>query len=239
MNLKCKAYTWDKTLAGSDGVYSVSEWSTTRRAQELADTYRDSTDENYKKTIQSRPDKVLLTNAICKTLDFGSVKSVGEIGGVPYMQARQIVEKYPSLKYLATDQDAASNDVLARVPMLSKLNIQTFDAKQGDLSLFDDCDWIITFAVDYALDDEDIMRLLGYLRDKRKTWLLFSVSIAGLPRYLRLRAGFLQRALIGRPQRFHGWERSIGWFSSACDSFGLHLEDRGKIGGYRLLWISP
>lgn len=226
-------------LAGSDGVYSVDEWSTTRRARELAAVYSDPTDESYRRTIQSRPDKVDLTHRLCQAIDFSKVRTIGEIGGAPYMQARQIVEAYPALKYLATDQDSASNNLLSQVPMLGKLDIRTFNVKRDDLSLLDDCDWLITFAVDYALEDNDIMRLLEYVHDRRKTWLMLSVSIADLPRYLRLRLGFLYRQLIGRPQRFHGWERSMGWFATTCETLGLRLEDKGRIGAYRVLLMSP
>jgi hypothetical protein len=238
VRLKCKSYTWDQNLAGTDGVYSTREWSTARRALELADIYRAPTDEHYRGVIRARPDKTALVSALFKELDFSSVGAIGEIGGAPYIQAHQITEKFPSLRYLATDQDEASNAVLSRVPMLSRLDIRNFNVKTDDPAIFDECDWLITFAVDYALSDEELARLLTYVRNKRKSWALLSVSIANLPKYLRLRAGFLQRKLTGTPQRFHGWSRSIDWYHAICRSTGVRLEVRGDFDGYRLLWIS-
>jgi hypothetical protein len=238
MKLRCKAFTWDDVLTGSDGVFSATEWGRTRQAKELAVVYRESSDENYRKVIAARPDKTELTKRLCRVLDFNAVHCVGEIGGAPYIQAQQIVGAHPGLRYLATDQDAGSNAVLSRVPMLRALEISTFDVKRDDLSHFDDAQWLITFAVDYALEDEDIVRVLHYLRKKKKSWALLSVSILDPPRYLRLHAGSAYRVLTGRKQRFHGWERSVDWFRAACEPLGLKLEDRGKLHGYHLLWIS-
>jgi hypothetical protein len=238
VRLKCRTYTLDPARVGGDGVYSVAEWGAARRAAELAELYDEPTDDNYRNVLNRNPEKVEAARQVCQHLDFDTIRSIGEMGGAPYIQALEIASTFPNLRYLATDHDEESNGVLARVPLLSGLTIRTFSATDGDLSIFDECDWLISFAVDYALTDDALMRILKYVRDTGKIWALFSVSIIGVAKYLRLHAGFAQRRLRRIPQRFHGWSRSVDWYREAARSAGLRLDSRGQIGPYELLWIT-
>jgi hypothetical protein len=220
-------------------VFAATEWGESRRVHALKDVYREPNDSNFLKMLTDNQEKVAAATLLEQSLEFWKIKAIGEIGGAPYLQAFQITRDYPHLNWLATDQDADTNRALSNVPLLSRLRIKTFDAKGGDLSIFDECDWLISFAVDYALKDEEIIRIFNYLKQNRKPWALLSVSVIDFLRYLRLHAGFLKREVFGEPQRFHGWARSVGWYRDAARAAGLSVHDRGKVGSYRLLWIFP
>ncbi len=239
MILRTKLYTFDANLMNSDGIYSPHDWSSTRRSAELAAVYKSPTDENYQIAVTARPDKVKLTKALCDVIDFSKYSDVGEIGGAPYIQASLIKTTARHLNYIATDHDAQTNSVLQKVPMLRSLEIKTFSARSGDYTMFDTCQLILSFAVDYALTDNDIARLLAYLSSSGKSWAMLSVSVADFPRFVRLKLGFVWRTLLRRPQRFHGWARSVDYYRRAARNAGMTVREREPIGGYRFLWFSP
>ena len=238
MLLKCPTYTCLPHGSGRDGVLRSSDWSADRRAHQLAAVYRQPTDRAYAAVIAGEPMKADAATALCRALDFRSIASVGEIGGAPYIQAVSILSAFPHLRYIGTDFDGPSNEALAKVPMLAPVTIRTLDVIGGDLAVFDPCDWLVSFAVEYALPDDTIMRLLSYVHSERKSWALLTPNVIGVPQYVRLRAGYLKRLILRTPQRCHGWARSYDWFAAACARTSLTLRYRGRCGAYRLLWIS-
>ena len=69
---------------------------------------------------------------------------------------------------LLTDYDYGSCELLKSVSYFSSIELQPFDAKKDDYNIFNGCDLLTSWGVDYALSDEDILKLFNSSSDLGK-----------------------------------------------------------------------
>ena len=81
------------------------------------------------------------------------------------------------LRFLLTDFDKMSCQSLRKLERFSNFEINFFDAKLDEYKMFQDCDLLTMWAVDYALDDCDLLRLFKYIKETNKTLLLASMDV--------------------------------------------------------------
>tara|TARA_B100001564_G_scaffold353681_1_gene363048 strand:+ start:376 stop:1155 length:780 start_codon:yes stop_codon:yes gene_type:complete len=214
-------FTYDKSVIGRDGVYSFKEWHKTRKANDKL--FSLPSDRNYRKSSYLEFKKVTSASNLCKNFDFSGFKKLGDIGGVPFYQALVISDFYPNLQMLLTDYDHDSCELLKSVSYFSSFKIQSFNAKEDNYNLFKECDILTCWGVDYALDDQDILKLFNYIKEKNKTLLIATIDvdynygvyitkqIIKIKRIIKTLINLVVRKNIGK-HRFHGRLRNAKYF---------------------------
>jgi hypothetical protein len=245
LRLKEPVYTEDPNLLTGAGVYSAEEWSSSRRKGAVLcgrDGSQYDNDHKYLEYIfHIESMKVLSAICLASHFDFGKYDRVIEIGCGDMPQALVVKNMFPDLQYLATDYDPY---VIARCSDLSILkNIEkaVFDASGPNLDVIEGCELLLSWGVDYALEDKYLLRLLCACKEHRICFLLCSPSIIGLIRLLihivRKRAD--ARKLSEHNIRMHGWSRSLGSFRHLARRAGMRMEVIGKCGSYLCLLFTP
>lgn len=170
-------YTTDKNLiCKGDGVYSSEDWGFTREKNDslfsLPNTY------NYYKSIFLDGKKLCSVSNLIQNFKLEDFSLVGDIGGVPFSQAWAMKQLCPGLKFILTDYDSRSIESLMNLSIFSSdYRLHVFDAKKDDYLLFDDCDLLTMWGVDYALEDADLIRLFKYTQEMGKKLLIATLDV--------------------------------------------------------------
>jgi hypothetical protein len=137
----------------------------------------------------------------------------------------------PHLQYIATDFDKHVIDACRHVALLHDIDKGVIDAR-GDLPLAD-VDLALAWAVEYALDDDELRGLIGDAAAKSVPLLICSTSVTGpvaaTIHTLRRRWG----------HRTHGRARSLAWFHAFAREAGVRLDVLGRSGRYWFLMFTP
>ena len=211
-------YTTDPiTVREGSGIYKESEWGLTREKSQ--GFYSNPTLQNYFRLIFRDQGKISSASILCENFDFSDFDKVGDIGGVPFSQAWAIKTIFPSLKFVLSDHDKGS---LAKFKACSPFepefcNFALFDAIADDFSIFDGCDLVTMWGVDYALQDIDLLRLMKLVKSQKKTLLMATLDIDSKS-YINRGVSQLNGSLLqafGRA-RYHGLLRNQSYITELC-----------------------
>lgn len=232
---KARTYTADRRQLGRGGLYSEKEWAQNRVAAEPF--MRERSARGYRLTVYNDLDKTAAAQALVGQFDFTPFHRLGDIGGVPFLQAMVILDHHPHLAATLTDYDGASVAILAELEIFSSDRPRSFsqlDLEKGDFSALDGCDVLTMWAVDYALSDKALSDLFHYVAQTRATLLLAALGTSpvgiAIKNLKSLVYQVIGEARMGR--RFHGWLRSDSYIDKLVARAGCRTERLVRIGGY-------
>jgi hypothetical protein len=226
------------SVASGIGVETAEDWSNVRRKGWAAlgtDGTHLANDENYIRHILGAESINLIgVLSLMKVFDFGRYRSIFEIGCGDMAQAYVIHQLYPKIRYLATDLDPHVIEHCSQLQVLAGVEKRTLNVLSiaDDRAPFEGFDLLMSWGMEYALDDSQLIQLFRMVKRTRISYLMCSASTIGLIQYARqrLRDRKLQ-ALVGeRKLRMNGWRRSIGRFRALSREAGLDMQTLGRFG---------
>lgn len=233
-------YTTDAiSVKGGSGIYKESEWGLTR--EKSLGFYSNPTLQNYFRLIFRDQGKISSASILCENFDFSDFNKVGDIGGVPFSQAWAIRTIFPNLKFVLSDYD---NGSLAKFKACSPFepkfcNFASFDAIADDFSIFDGCDLLTMWGVDYALQDVELLRLIKLVKSQEKTLLMATLDIDSksyVKRVISQLHGTLLQA-VGRA-RYHGLLRKQSYIIELCKLAGVNCKCIVADNNYRVFRVN-
>lgn len=245
VRVKHPIYSNDPNLVSGDGIYSADDWGRTRAMGAAVygtdGTQYDSDHEWLGYVFSVERGKVLAALSLADAVDFTQYASVFEIGCGDMPQAFVLKNAFRHLRYRATDFDATTIEKCARLPILSDIDKGVFDVSHDDPRALDGFELLLSWAIEYALDDATLLRILRAAKDRRMPYVMCSVSIAGcLDQIAYVKASWRrERLLAAKKIRMHGWSRSVRWFASLAKTADMKLQILGRHGSYFCLQFIP
>lgn len=247
-SMRVPGYSDDPNVVSrGEGVYTAEDWSITRQ-KGLASFGTDGTqfdsDDNYLRYIFG-PEAMNVIGALSlsKSFDFSAYRSIYEIGCGDMAQAYVIHRLYPQIRYVATDLDPYVIQRCSRLSCLSGIEKYSLDVLSvaSDAVPFAGFELLMSWGMEYALDDGQLLRLMQLAADKRVPYLMCSATATGLGKYLRylLNTPKRRRLLRERRIRFSGWERSLLRFRALSRKGGLRMQPLGRFGYHFCMLFSP
>lgn len=247
-SLRTPSYTADPSvLKSGTGALSAEEWSASRKTGSMIfgtnGRQYDSDASYYRHILGVEAKNTLGAISLAQTFDFGSFRSIFEIGCGDMAQAWVIHSLYPSLRYVATDLDPYIIESCDRINALRGIEKRVLDVRtltESNLP-FVGFDLLISWGVDYALEDSEITRLMTFVARNRCTYLMCSATTVGL---IRL-AGHLfaqsrnRRACRRQELRQQGWNRSVGYFRNVARRANMEFRLLGKHSQYFCYLFRP
>ncbi len=233
-------YTRDKNVIGKNkGKYDSDEWSKTREINYVF--FSNPSNQNFIDMISDDQSKISAAQELASKFNFLKVNKIGDIGGVPFSQAWTIKNIYPHLKFYLTDYDRKSIKTFLECSIFQSNDfiLEKFDAIHDNLDIFDDCDLLTMWGVDYALDDSNLLNIFNYLKKNNKKMLLASLNHENdniFKNTIRIIFNSLE-SLIGL-SRYHGILRNNKYFEYLCNSVGIKLKLVSVTEGYRIYLIN-
>jgi hypothetical protein len=149
-------------------------------------------------------------------------------------QAFVIHHMYPKIRYVATDLDPYVIDQCSRLHILDGIEKRVLDIAsiRDDAVPFSGFDLLVSWGMEYALDDAQLLRLFDLVRSSGTAYLLCSATTVGLLKYARHLFHRHRYVDLVRRQRLrmHGWQRSVGRFHRIARKAGLVTELFGRHG---------
>jgi hypothetical protein len=219
------------------GVENAQDWTVRRRrASSLgADGTPLDSDELYVRHVLGLESINLIgLLSLAKAFDFGLYRSIFEIGCGDMSQAYIIHRLYPNIHYVATDLDPYVIERCSQLQVLGGIEKRVLDVRSiPDHQLpFEGFDLLMSWGMEYALDDKQLLRLFRMAEGAGLPYLMCSASTIGLIEYARYRMGARRMyALVNqRKLRMTGWRRSIRNFQSLARQAGLEMRALGRFG---------
>lgn len=247
-SLKVPGYTDDPNVVSrGEGVFTAEDWSVTRQ-QGLASFGTDGTqfdsDEKYLRYIfASEAMNVIGALSLTGSFDFSAYRSVFELGCGDMAQAYVIHRLYPQIRYVATDLDPYVIERCSRLSCLNGIEKYALDilAITENAVPFAGFDLLMSWGMEYALDDAQLLRLLGMVSQQRVPYLMCSATTTGLGKFLRYLLGTAKRRrlLEARRIRLSGWERSPLRFQKLARQSGLRMQVIGRFGYHFCMLFTP
>lgn len=227
------------TVSRGEGVYKAEDWSIARQRDLPWDN-----DESYLRYIFGTEGmNVIAAVSLAQTFDFGRYRSIWEIGCGDMAQAYIIHRQYPGIRYVATDLDPWVVDRCSRLSVLDGIDKQVLDvlALVEAEAPFADSELLVSWGMEYALDDAQLLRLLGMARQHRVPYLMCSATTTGLGKYLRYLMQTPKRARLikQRKLRLTGWERSPLHFHRLARRAQLDMKVLGRHGHHFCALFEP
>lgn len=239
VSLKTPGYSDDPNVVGEgEGVYTADDWSRTRQkglAQCGTDGSEFDSNEKYLRYIFGAEGmNVIGAISLAQHFDFSRYRSIFEIGCGDMAQAYVLHRLHPQIRYVATDLDPYIIERCARLSVLDgidkcALNVLSVGPDQTPFAGFD---LLMSWGMEYALDDAQLLQLFALARRHRVPYLLCSATTTGLGKYLRylLRMPQRLRQIKSRQLRMSGWERSPLRFSRLARRAGMRMNVLGRFG---------
>jgi SAM-dependent methyltransferase len=226
------------TVAAGAGVETAADWSNTRRKGRAAfgtDGTSLDNDDNYIRYILGVESINLIgLLALNRMVDLGRYRSIFEIGCGDMAQAYAIHRLFPGTKYVATDLDPYVIESCSRLHSLDGiekrvLNVLAFSDEEIP---FEGFDLLMSWGMEYALDDAQLLRLFQMVERTGVPYLMCSASTIGVMEYARfwMRLGKIKRAVDLRQLRMTGWRRSVGRFRALARRARLDCQVLGRFG---------
>lgn len=227
------------TVSRGEGVYKADDWSIARQRDMPWDS-----DETYLQHIfGSEGMNVIAPISLARIFDFSRYRSIWEIGCGDMPQAYVIHRLYPRIRYVATDLDPWVIDRCSRLRVLEGIDKRVLDvlAISETEVPFAGSELLVSWGMEYALDDAQFLRLLGMARRHRVPYLMCSATTIGLGKYLRYLVQTPKRARLikQRKIRLTGWERSLLHFYRLARRAQLHMEVLGRHGHHFCALFEP
>lgn len=248
ISLKTPGYSDDPNVVGrGDGVYTAEDWSHTRQkglSQCGTDGSEFDSDENYLRYIFGAEGmNVIGAIALAQHFDFGRYRSIFEIGCGDMAQAYILHRLHPHTQYVATDLDPYIIERCAKLSVLDGIEKKALDilSVPQDKTPFAGFDLLVSWGMEYALNDTQLLQLFALGRRHRVPYLLCSATTTGLGKYLRYLVRMPQRArrIKARQLRMSGWERSPLRFYRLARQAGLRMKVLGRFGYHFCMLLEP
>jgi len=219
------------------GVYTAADW--TRLRKDGSSSFGTSgsefdDDEKYLRYIFGLEGmNVAGAIMLAKAFDFTRHHSVLEIGCGAMAQAYVLHKTFPHLRYLATDLDPYVVDRCSQLPVLCGIEKKVLNVLSVDeVTPFAGIDLLMSWGMEYALDDDELLRLLTLAGQANVPYLLCSATIFGPLKYAKFVSKYALRARLGdeRKLRLTGWHRSLGKFRYLARAAGLKIQPLGRFG---------
>ena len=239
VSLKTPGYSDDPNVVGrGEGVYTAEDWSRTRQkglSHHGTDGSEFDNDENYLRYIFGAEGmNVIGAISLAQHFDFSRYRSIFEIGCGDMAQAYILHRLHPQIRYVATDLDSYIIERCARLSVLDGIDKRALNVLSvaPDHAPFAGFDLLMSWGMEYALDDEQLLQLFALAHRHRVPYLLCSATTTGLGKYLRylLRMPQRVRRIRARQLRMSGWERSPLRFSRLARRAGLRMRILGRFG---------
>lgn len=241
-SLRFPGYVDDPAIVRrGEGVFRAGDWSAVRQAQVAAAL---ADDESYLRHILG-PEGINIVGAVslAQAFDFARYGSIFELGCGDMAQAYVVHRLHPGIRYVASDLDPWVIEQCARLPALAGiekrvLDVLTVPEAEAPFAGFD---LLVSWGMEYALDDEQLLRLLRTVRRHRLPYLLCSATAAGLGKWLRYRWRARARARLAAQGRLRlsGWERSPLRLRMLAHRAGLRTSAIGRFGYHYCLLFEP
>lgn len=236
VTLKLPAYIEERWSADRQGAYTAEEWSHARssgyRGNDSTRPLLD-TEEGYRQQMATHhAPAVEATHRLANCLDFQRYHTILEIGCGEMAQALTLVNRFPHLRYRATDFDPYVIEKCSRLKMLDRLEKAQLDVSRivaGDLAGFQ---LMIGWELIYALEETTLQTVFRASRDAKVPFLAATSQLLGPARYLRriwrdtawgLRPSRYRQLVEERRIRMHGWNPSLGYYQREARRAGLRL----------------
>lgn len=226
-------------------VRSVQEWSNIRRA-EAGPTgesgHRYASDKDYRRYLTSiRESKILSVCSLVDAFDFGRYARILELGCGDMPQASVICARYPGILYTATDFDPFVIDSCARVPMLNGIRKHVLDVTRSDLREVGEHDLVMSWSLEFELDDTQLVNLFAACRRLTVPYLLCSHTTIGPLGYLSWARSPAARKRAARMDgvRPLGWLRSVGEIARLAGEAGMTLRSNSYHVNHAALFFAP
>jgi hypothetical protein len=232
------------TVKSGKSVYDKKEWAHTRKLSEKI--FLEANELNFRISSYYNLNKFNSAFNLCKKINFSHFNKLGDIGGYPFFQASVIHDLNQHLQLVLTDYDEESCNSLKFFPRYSNFKIQNFDAKKDDYSIFNDCDILTMWGVDYALSDEDLLRLFDYIERHNKILLLASINIdpilfnyqiSKIAKFILKIIIRVFKLLLKKPTKLwrqHGIGRNENYFRKLSKQANVKIETVQVDNGYRI-----
>lgn len=248
VSLRTPGYSSDPNIvARGEGVYTAEDWSVTRRQGVPAlgtDGTQFDSNENYLRYVFGTEGiNVVGAISLAQSFDFSRYRSIFEIGCGDMAQAYVIHCLHPRIRYVATDLDPYIIERCAQLSVLEGIDKKVLDvlAISEGRAPFADFDLLVSWGMEYALDDTQLMALFHKVREYSIPYLMCSATTTGIGKYLRylLRTPQRLRLLRTRQMRMSGWERSPLRFYRLARRAGLRMKVIGRFGYHFCMLIEP
>lgn len=248
INARTPSYTDDpNTVAGGNGVYTAEDWTRTRSRglpSRGTDGSQFEDDDAYLRYVFSiETPNVIGALTLARGFDFARYRSIFELGAGDMAQAFVLHRLYPRIRYIATDLDPYIVERCERLRLLAGIGKQVLDVRAITPAAppFAGFDLVMSWGMDYALDDAELVRLLRMVGDRGIPYLLCSATTIGLAKYLH---GLItlprnQSLSNARRLRMHGWCRSIRRFKRLGVNAGMKMKVIGRFGYFFCILFEP
>lgn len=248
VSLKTPGYSDDPNVVSrGEGVYTAEDWSCTRQkglAQCGTDGSEFDSDDNYLRYIFGAEGmNVIGAISLAQQFDFSRYRSIFEIGCGDMAQAYVLHRLQPQIRYVATDLDPYIIERCARLSVLDGIDKRALNVLSAapDDAPFSGFDLLMSWGMEYALDDGQLLQLFALARRHRVLYLLCSATTTGLGKYLRylLRMPQRVRRIKAQQLRMSGWERSPLRFYRLARRAGMRMSILGRFGYHFCMLLQP
>ena len=225
------------------GVYTAEEWARARNVQTapfMANVDRYGSDAAYLKYLESIHDgKILPVFSLMRTFDFTRYQRIIELGCGDMPQAYTISSRYPGITYTASDFDSSVIEHCSHVPLLRRIRKRVLDAANADPENLEGHDLVISWSLEFSLDDLQLTRLFAACKTCSLPYLLCSHTTIG-PLALLAKPEARSSRRIGRDgRRLLGWLRSTGAIARLARRAGMVLASRSYHVNHAVLFFIP
>jgi len=224
-----------------NSIYNEAEWAELRNKTIL---FNQPTELSYRVSSYQEYNKIAAANALANNYDFANFSVLGDIGGCPFYQARVILDYFPNLSALLTDIDIESCMKLEPIIGLDNIEFIKCDIKMGGFSIFDPCDILTMWGVDYIMSDYELISLFKYVKMNKKVLILATVDCEKNFKYnpKALMAKLLYNLLGNKPfgnrlLRSHGFIRTKSYFFKLAILSGAQIKEIQNEYSYRVFLI--
>jgi len=226
-----------------EGVPSASDWSRSRHrltAPFGAAGDRYESDESYRRYLSSiHESKILAVLSLMERFDFGRHERIVELGCGDMPQAYTICAKFPRIAYTATDFDPLVIEQCSRLPLLQGIGKAVLDVTGPDLASLENHDLIVSWSLEFGLDDGQLRRLFLASKELGVPYLLCTHTAIGPLAVLKLpSAPDSRRGGNVRPRRL-GWLRSTAEIARLANEAGMRLDWKAWHVNHAALYFTP
>jgi len=234
----------DPAGAGA-GIYTAEDWNSIRQGQTEPrgpDEDRYGSDAAYRRYLASiHQSKIAAVESLIRKFDFRDYGRIMELGCGDMPQAFVLSSRFPGIAYTATDFDPHVIGKCARLPLLSGIRKLVLDAAHDELNELRNTDLVLSWSLEFSLDDHQLTALFEACRKHSLPYLLCTHTDVGP-------IGYLSRAYSESKLRMHARGdglRTIGWLRSAAEiarlarKAGMTLRSRTYHVNHAALFFTP
>jgi len=226
------------TVASGVCVETAHDWTNARRKGWAAlgtdGTHLANADSYIRYILGAESINLIGVLSLAKVFDFGRYNSIFEIGCGDMAQAYVIHRLFPDIRYVATDLDPYVIDRCSELSVLAGIEKRVLDvlAIPDNELPFSRFGLLMSWGMEYALNDEQLLRLFRMVARSEIPYLMCSTSTIGLVQYARdwVHAEKVRTLVEQRKLRMTGWRRSIAKFRSLSSQAGLEMRALGRFG---------